>query len=597
MKSFESLLLKYWNNFALLRGRTLDAKKPTEGKLNENLTIQKDVIKGGELQKVSREDYYKFISHNLDDYSKVTYTPEETNKIQAHLRKLSTGSTAMVPLYCAGPACQVGSDTVLTKDGYKMIRELDPEKDLLLTWNRRSGCVIKKGSKFKIEKREYSGPMFSFCTADTTPIPGTTSAWTNHYFSCTPEHIMVARWNEKAQKNQFCVYLMEKDGLFRIGKTHLFKISPDGRFRFGPGERARAEKAGALWLLGIYETNTEALLAEESFSVKWQIPKALFISTPDRYNSNGLYKWISQEQLDKHHQGLVKDISHYAQCLASIGRSIDYPLWISEERRCECNKEKNKYGAFGSIFEIRACNFVSDYMDIPTYDGKDQKPIWKTAFSSLPVSWLGTVYSLDVEDNQTYITRGIVTHNCPFASRCIFIEMGKPPIGKQCIPEVQLINHWVMQYMEEYAVDPENFTEVSFCNELAEIEVMLRRLNMSLSRPENGELVIDQAVGVAQDGTPIIQKQLSPYMEQKDKLLNRKSKIVKLMVGDRQEKYKKEAALKQKEDQDPSSKQAEMRRKIEELQRSIEKIEPSTNQRSTKEQILTPDAILSASDD
>jgi hypothetical protein len=127
--------------------------------------------------------------------------------------------------------------------------------------------------------------------------------------------------------------------------------------------------------------------------------------------------------------------------------------------------------------------------------------------------------------------------------------------------------------MEEYEVDPASFTEVSYCNELSEIEVMLSRLNQQLGRPENADGTIDQMVGITHDGTPLTQKQISPFVEQKEKLLNRKSKIIKLMVGDRQEKYKKEAALKVRETKDPSSRQAEARRKIESLQRNLNKIE------------------------
>jgi hypothetical protein len=185
---------------------------------------------------------------------------------------------------------------------------------------------------------------------------------------------------------------------------------------------------------------------------------------------------------------------------------------------------------------------------------------------------------------------------CIVAARCPLQQMGKAPIGKICLIEAQILNHWVMQYMDEYEVDPENFTEVSMCNEMAEIEMLLNRLNMALARPENAELIIDQAIGVDNSGEPIIQKQLSPYMIQKEKLLARKAKLVKLMVGDRQEKYKKEAALKKQETLDPSSKQAEMRRKIDQLARSMEKLDISTTDNS-KPKVLTPDEIIASIDD
>lgn len=205
---------------------------------------------------------------------------------------------------------------------------------------------------------------------------------------------------------------------------------------------------------------------------------------------------------------------------------------------------------------------------------------------------------------------------CPFAARCVYQQIGKAPIGKACLVEAQLLQHWVITYMEEYQVDPDSFTEVGYCNELSEIEVMLYRLNMLLSRPENADGTIDQMMGVSNDGSPIIQKQISPWMEQKEKLLSRRSRVIKLMVGDRQEKYKKEAALKVREAKDPSSKQADLRRQIELLQRNLNQIEqqgikslppPGTEdnpqvfdppEKSDKikelEHVLTPDQLIGA---
>lgn len=162
---------------------------------------------------------------------------------------------------------------------------------------------------------------------------------------------------------------------------------------------------------------------------------------------------------------------------------------------------------------------------------------------------------------------------CPFAAKCIYQQMGKAPVGKACLVEIQLLQHWIITYMEEYQVDPSSFTEVGYCNELAEIEIMLYRLNMLLSRPENADGTIDQTVGMTNNGTPMVQKVISPWVEQKDRLLTRRSKIIKLMVGDRQEKYKKEAALKIRESKDPSTKMSDVRRQIELLQRNLNQIE------------------------
>jgi len=182
---------------------------------------------------------------------------------------------------------------------------------------------------------------------------------------------------------------------------------------------------------------------------------------------------------------------------------------------------------------------------------------------------------------------------CPFADRCPLQAIGKAPLGKQCLIEVQLMKEWIIRYFDEYDIDPNNFTEISMINELAEIEVMLMRLNMNLAKRENSELVIDQVVGIANDGqTPLVQKNVSPFMELKDRLQSRKSKIIKLMVGDRQEKYKKEAALKVKIDSDPSSKMSAMRSKLDELSREVDAFQKG--EESQQSSGLSPQSIIDA---
>jgi hypothetical protein len=185
--------------------------------------------------------------------------------------------------------------------------------------------------------------------------------------------------------------------------------------------------------------------------------------------------------------------------------------------------------------------------------------------------------------------------HCPFRDRCPLFAISKHPLGKQCLIEVQLMKEWIMRYFEEYDVDPNNFTEIAYINELAEIEILLMRLNMNLAKPINSELVVDQVVGIANDGaTPLLMKQISPFMELKDKLQSRRSRIIKLMVGDRQEQYKKEAALKVKLDKDPSSKQAEMRAKLEALARELDNFQQEARGEAKKPKGTTPEDIIDA---
>lgn len=180
--------------------------------------------------------------------------------------------------------------------------------------------------------------------------------------------------------------------------------------------------------------------------------------------------------------------------------------------------------------------------------------------------------------SSSFILLNCKGHKCPFAARCPLVQMGKSlekpsgkaPLGQDCVLEASLLRDSIASYLNEYQVDPSNFTEVNIVTELAEIEVSLWRINMQLSESENALFVIDQTIAIdPSTGDKITQQQVSPLFEQKQKLATRKSKLMKLMVGDRQEKYKKEAALKQKPDSDASSQMSEIKKSLHQLQQKI----------------------------
>ena len=178
---------------------------------------------------------------------------------------------------------------------------------------------------------------------------------------------------------------------------------------------------------------------------------------------------------------------------------------------------------------------------------------------------------------------------CPFSDRCPLYKMNLAPISKACPIEGELLKEFTFRYFTEYDVDPNNFTEVGYVNELAEIEIYLMRLNMSLAKSENAEIVIEQAIGIDNEGVVAIQKQLSPFMEQKERLHSRRARVVKLMVGDRQEKYKKEAALKVHIEDDPSSMMATMRSQLDQLKAEMDK-----KNKPSEEDVVSAEDIIDA---
>jgi len=191
---------------------------------------------------------------------------------------------------------------------------------------------------------------------------------------------------------------------------------------------------------------------------------------------------------------------------------------------------------------------------------------------------------------------------CPFRDSCTWYEMEKAPVGRRCPVETTLMRQWTMDIIEEFDIDPQNFTELAYANEIVEIMILDRRLNMNIAKVENSQLIMDQDVGVDKEGDPITQKIISPFMELKEKLANRRSKVIKLMVGDRQERYKKEAALKISDNKDASSEQAKMRKKLEDLKRKLTEIETKADDKQSEtpkfygEGVLTPDDIFAQDD-
>jgi hypothetical protein len=168
---------------------------------------------------------------------------------------------------------------------------------------------------------------------------------------------------------------------------------------------------------------------------------------------------------------------------------------------------------------------------------------------------------------------------CPVAkaNRCPYVKedaiakkkdpTAKPitPVGRVCPIEWNLLNEYTRFYIQEYDVPEGAFTEIQMCRELAEIEMLLHRINSSLAMPEQADMTQMDVTGVDREGNVLTRRTVSSLFEIKERYQNRKSKLIKLMVGDRQEKYKKEAALKQRTETDPSSSSAQLRSRLQKM--------------------------------
>ena len=106
--------------------------------------------------------------------------------------------------------------------------------------------------------------------------------------------------------NQAIVYLMYREGFgFRVGKTNKWK---DGEYPFEL--RAQHEKADKLWVLKICDSNDDALLEEELYSLGFGIPKCVYEAEGRNVNEIfSMYGQNGRKLLKKHY--LSEDHPHY----------------------------------------------------------------------------------------------------------------------------------------------------------------------------------------------------------------------------------------------------------------------------------------------
>ena len=186
---------------------------------------------------------------------------------------------------------------------------------------------------------------------------------------------------------------------------------------------------------------------------------------------------------------------------------------------------------------------------------------------------------------------------CPFSDSCPFHSIGKAPgQGRNCLIEMNLLKEWTINYIREYDIHPDSITDRIYVQELAECELLLYRINSNLSKPEFAELVGDQAVGMTREGNEINRKEILALMDLKLRIQNRKDKIVKMMVGDRQEKYKKQAALKQKEGDDMSTSMSTLKKELLSMEQKAKELNKKFSQENAievvPEESLTPDDLI-----
>lgn len=277
-----------------------------------------------------------------------------------------------------GDKCQPEGTIVQTPTGTINIEELKVG-DLVVSFSNKEGSFVQKGRRVNgITKRPYKGTLV------TIESNGKVSSYTPNHF---------VNVNMSAIADKFVVYLMEKNGKFRIGVTRFRNRTTK---QSGFMTRFRQEKADNVWLLSLHDVKKDALLEEMKISHKFGIPQITF--SPVNAGS------VWNQELLSSFWNVVENRDSAINCLNHYNKMIEYPM----------NELITTMGQFRITrpVKIRAINMF-DEMTVLHYEGnahfgtKNYHPI-KVSFND----WKGTVVSLNVEKDHSYVADSIATYNC-----------------------------------------------------------------------------------------------------------------------------------------------------------------------------------------
>lgn len=487
----------------------------------------------GNLEKFEDKDKFlkQFESLRPDLFFPEEWSDEDKTKAVELIRpqKTRTSMFSSIPMNCEAVKCHPEGTLIRTAEGLKPIEELNQNQDLIIAWDRsaqairggfRNGNV--KGYKFNLGSRNFSGIMVNISTD-------------SYQHKATSDHLSIAKWSDRAKK-AYAVYVMTNGVNWRVGKVKLFIGDKENSGTFSLASRARTEGAIKIWILGLYDTNIEALLAEELFSITGNLSQSCFVAS-NKGKWNGFYKNITQKQLDEHHNRCTKDIEFYKDFLIKNNLNYNNPFW---EENVDYSITTNKFG-HKSIFYINSINLFSNYMMVPQIPenlNRGKHRVYKTEWADIIIDkkyFDGKVYSLEVEKHHTYFANEIATHNCIFASTCPLLKANLAPKGNPCPIEMSMVAQFTLEYMEQLDVHEENLVEVSMIRDLVDQEVQYLRKTKLLAKEH---FIQENIIGIDTNGNPIMKKELHLAVELEDRLHKRRKDLRNQLLATREAKAK-----------------------------------------------------------
>ena len=275
--------------------------------------------------------------------------------------------------------CQPPDTSILTASGSSSIQGLR-DGDRVVSFSRHHSMMVglRQGQDVRTTSRRYNGPLHGVAVG-----PRTSWATDGHIWSVRMTPVAKAKW---------CVYLMQRDNWWRVGRSKLYTT-----WGLGVKQRLDKEDGDGVWILKTFDSRDEASTFEQIVSVAYGIPTTFWTEAHTSRRTHAMIRQI-YDYLDLDHMERSARLA-----LADCGRSVYYPLVSRKQTR-------HKYGERASLL-VRSCNLIPEVMAVPV-PGRGQEAVWEPIRAVEVQPYDGPVYSMSVDKYHHYVADGIVTHNC-----------------------------------------------------------------------------------------------------------------------------------------------------------------------------------------
>lgn len=162
---------------------------------------------------------------------------------------------------------------------------------------------------------------------------------------------------------------------------------------------------------------------------------------------------------------------------------------------------------------------------------------------------------------------------CPYRDTCFLIENDMAPEGERCPLEIAEVQDLFAAYVSQLNIDPENVVDLSLVKELVDLEVSIVRCDNKLA--SDGDFIQEVPVGVTPKGMVITKPELHLAVEYKDRLLERRHRILQLLNATRKDKVANKFTV----EIDPSSRAAEIMARAREVMADAEYLDVEFDER------------------